>query len=148
MQVRDVMTDNPFCVMPSEKLTVAARQMRDHDCGMLPVVQDTQSKRLVGVITDRDIVCRVVANDIECSRATVSDGMSSEQNWVVHPNDDIDRAITMMEDKRVRRLPVVDNQQNVVGIIALADIAKEVEDDTVVAEVLEVVSQPEHSPHA
>lgn len=148
MQAREIMTENPTCVAPSESVRQAAKLMADMGCGLLPVVDNMQNKRLVGIITDRDITCRVVAAGADCNSATVQNAMTTERFWTVNPNDSVDTVIDRMEAGHVRRIPVVDNENRVMGVIAMADIAQEVDEEDVVAEVLEEVSKPTSIPHS
>lgn len=148
MTVRDIMTPNPGCCLPADSLQTAAQHMVECNCGLLPVVDNLQDKHLTGVITDRDMVCRVIAQGKDCVKATVQDAMTTEQLWTVTPTDAIDAVIDEMENGRIRRVIVVDANRSVVGVVSLADIAKEVDEEHKVAEVLEEVSQPVGTPHA
>ena len=111
--VRDTMTTDPTAIDPSKDIADAARIMRDQDVGSLPV---TDQGRLVGVVTDRDIVVRVVAEGR--SDATVGEVLSRNP-VTVSPDDDLDEALRLMSRHQVRRLPVVENEQ-LVGIVAQA----------------------------
>jgi CBS domain-containing protein len=140
MKARDIMTSDLECVTREDTLQRAARLMRDGDFGALPVVEDTRSMKLVGVITDRDIAVRHVAedNNPDC---TVGDHMSSGQIFMVSPDDDLDSVARTMESHQVRRVPVVEGDR-VIGIIAQADIARNDEGDTRTGEVVERISEP------
>lgn len=147
MLARDIMTEDPVCCTPSTNLRTVAQQMRDNDCGMLPVVDNLNEKRLLGVVTDRDIVCRVVADpSIDCASATAQNAMTTGQLWTVKSDATVDDVIDRMEEGHVRRVTVVDNSI-VVGIIALADLALEVNEVEDIAEVLEEVSEPANLPN-
>lgn len=148
MQAREIMTENPTCVVSSDSVRHAAQLMAEKGCGMLPVVDNQQEKHLVGIVTDRDITCRVVATGMDCNSATVQNAMTTEQFWSVKPNDSVDTVIDKMEEGHVRRLPVVDTENHVMGVIAMADVAQEVDEEEVVAEVVEEVSKPTGIPHA
>lgn len=148
MQVRDIMTSNPGCCLPTDSLRTAAQHMVECNCGLLPVVDNMQQKHLVGVITDRDMVCRIIAPGKDCSAATVQEAMTTKPLRSVKPTDSIDTVIEDMEQARVRRVVVVDENQGVTGVVSLADIAKEVEEESKVAEVLEEISQPAGTPRA
>ena len=147
MQAREIMTANPACCTPQDSLQTAAQIMVDQQCGSLPVVDNTQGDRLVGMLTDRDIVCRTLAKG-ELDGALVQDAMTTGRLWVALPNDSVEKVIQEMEDGFVRRIPVVDDNGKVLGIIATADIAQRLDEPAEVAEVFQDLSQPSHIPHA
>jgi CBS domain-containing protein len=119
MLVKDVMTISPKCCQPSDKLDFVAGLMLKHDCGIIPVCQAT---KLVGVITDRDITCRAVATGKISAVVPVSDVMTKTVT-TIQQDQDVQTAIELMEAKQIRRLPVLDAQGNVVGILAPSDLA-------------------------
>ena len=120
MQISEIMTREVSSVSPLTTLEQAARQMREYDVGALPVIE---SGRLVGIVTDRDIVLRAVAESIDGMFARVSDAMTP--NVIVCRGDaDLEDAVDVMSAKQVRRLPVVDKHEHLVGILALGDIAR------------------------
>lgn len=124
MHVTEIMTPDPACCTPDSMLPKVARLMVNMDCGEIPVVDNLESRRLVGVITDRDIVCRVVAEELDPSRIRVSEIMSSP---VVSVGEDADlqECEEKMAQHQIRRIPVVDSGGRITGIIAQADIARE-----------------------
>jgi len=148
MQAREIMTENPVCCLPSDNLVSAAQKMRDNGCGMLPVVEDYDSNRLVGVVTDRDIVCRIVAVGMDCGTTGVQNAMTAGRLWSVKPNASVDEVIEKMEEGQVRRVPVLDDNGRVQGVISTADIALELDEPDEIAEVFEEISEPTHIPHA
>jgi CBS domain-containing protein len=113
----------------------AARLMRDGDMGSVPVVEDG---KLVGIVTDRDIVVRSIAEGRDSS-SPVGEAMTTEI-FSVKPDDFVFEAIRLMGDKQVRRLPVVDADGRLAGIIAIADVALETEDEREIAETMEEIS--------
>ncbi|HXH42185.1 MAG TPA: CBS domain-containing protein [Thermoanaerobaculia bacterium] len=119
MLVKDVMTLSPICCKPSDTLDRVAAMMEEHGCGVVPVCDD---RKLVGIVTDRDITCRTVALGKTPAVVPVSD-MMTRTVFTIRQNDDVQAAIELMEAKQVRRLPVVDDQGNVVGIVAPSDLA-------------------------
>lgn len=139
MKARELMTSNPECVTRDDSLQRAAQIMRDHDTGFVPVVDDRSSMRLSGVITDRDIAIRAVAEGRTDGR--VADCMSSGTLRTVRPDDSDDDVMRAMKDAQVRRLPVVENDR-LVGVIAQADIATEGVGDRKVGETVEKISEP------
>lgn len=146
-KVRDIMTPEPKALLPDETVSRAATLMRDADVGMIPVIRDLEERELVGVITDRDIVVRHVAehHDWDCS---VEEHMTVEKLVHVAPEDEAFYAIRLMKDALVRRIPVTDPDGRLVGIVALADIARRMGPETpsTVEELLERVSEPAHLP--
>ena len=140
MKAREIMTSKVECVTRQDKLSRAAQIMRDSDVGAVPVVDDSTSMRLVGMITDRDIAIRPVAgdNNPECS---VGDHMSSDRIHTARPDDDVDNVMRTMKSEQVRRVPVVDGDR-LVGIIAQADIATGRVGDKDTGEVVEKISEP------
>lgn len=132
---RDIMTGDVTTASAGMSLREVAAVMRDGDMGAVPV---TDNGRLIGILTDRDIVVRAVADGSE-PRKTVGDVMSKEL-FTVGPDDFAFEAIRLMGDKQVRRIPVIEADGKLVGIISMADIALEMEDEKEIAETLEEIS--------
>jgi CBS domain-containing protein len=118
-QIRDVMTSNPTTVERSTSVLEAAKVMAGEDVGPLPV---TDGGRLTGIVTDRDIVTRVLAEERDPQSTTVGDICSSDLVTVT-PEDDLDQALRKMASAQVRRLPVVEGDR-IIGIVAQADVAR------------------------
>ena len=116
----DIMTPDPACCAPDAPLGAVARLMVQHNCGEVPVV-DTDGQ-LIGVVTDRDIVCRVLAAGKNPLEHTVQDCMS-QPAITVHPDTTLTDVMTTMERHQIRRVPVVDDHERCVGIVAQADLA-------------------------
>jgi CBS domain-containing protein len=135
--IRDLMTTNPQTVEPSTPIVEVARVMRDADVGPVPVVE---GDRLVGLVTDRDIVVRVVADGNDPSSTTVGEIMSTDL-VTVDPDQPLDEALRLMAAHQVRRLPVTEEDGRPVGIVAQADIARELGDDRATGQVVEEISQ-------
>jgi CBS domain-containing protein len=134
-QVRDVMTQNPTSCNPSATVVDAAKVMASEDVGSVPVVKDG---RLAGVVTDRDIVVRVLAEGRDPNSTTVGEIASSDLE-TVSPDDDLNTALRKMASSKVRRLPVVDGDE-LVGIVAQADVARQ-GDDSETGQVVEEISK-------
>ena len=132
---REIMTGNVTTANREMTLLEIAAMMRDGDMGALPIVED---KKLVGIVTDRDIVVRGIAENKDAT-AKVADVMTSEV-FSVKANDFVFEAIRLMGDKQVRRVPVVNETGELIGIIAMADVALETEDEREIAETLEEIS--------
>jgi CBS domain-containing protein len=135
MRVEDVMTPAPRTVASSASVVEAARLMRDEDVGALPVADDGQ---VVGVVTDRDLVVRVLAEGADPESTRVAD-VTSGGTVTVTPDQDLEEALRLMASHQVRRLPVVEGDR-LVGILAQADVAQ-AGDAARVGEVVEAISE-------
>jgi CBS domain-containing protein len=122
-QIRDLMTSNPTACEPSATVVDAAKKMAHEDVGPIPVVE---GDRLVGLVTDRDIVLRVVAEGRDPSSTTIGE-IASTRLETVSPDEDLDSALKKMASAQVRRLPVVEGGK-LVGLVAQADIARKGDD--------------------
>lgn len=140
MKAREIMTSNVECVTRQDSLSRAAQIMRDADVGAVPVVDDRQSMRLVGVITDRDIAVRHVAGD-NSTDCCVGDHMSTGRLHTVSPDADVKDVMRTMKAEQVRRVPVTEGDR-LVGIIAQADIATSRVGERATGEVVEEISEP------
>ena len=144
MRASELMTENPECVTPDTSVSEVAQKMRDLDVGIIPVVDSAENRRLRGVITDRDIAIRVVAEGR--SDARVADCMTDKVE-TVNKNDSVRNVLGIMRREQVRRVPVTDRDGRLVGIIAQADLATEYagEDhgrEHAVQEAIEEISEP------
>ena len=135
MKVKDAMHKGTKCVQPSTAVSEIAIQMRDNDIGAIPVSADG---KLVGMVTDRDITCRAVADGAGFFNLTAGDIMT--KNVIsCSPDDDIAVAIKAMETKKIRRLPVTDSERGMVGILSLGDLSHKLNKE-LSGEVLRAVS--------
>ena len=141
MKVQDVMTRDPRCVTPETSAREAAQVMKDEDVGIVPVVE---GERLIGVVTDRDLALRVVADGRD-STATVRDVMSSGRIATCRPDEDLDRVMETMAKEQVRRIPIVDERGSLVGIVAQADVVLKAKDDRKAEKTVEQISEPGQS---
>lgn len=142
MRVRQIMTPDPACCTPTSTAQEAATLMRDHDCGSIPVVEDTGSKNLVGTVTDRDLAVRGLASG-KGPDTPVRDLMTDGPVTCV-PEDEVEDLRQVMIQQQVRRVPVVDENGVLVGIVAQADIAREdgAASDREVGRIVEAISEP------
>lgn len=124
MKANDLMTKNPACVTPQTTAQEAASLMEREDVGSLPVIESRDSMRLVGIVTDRDLALRVLGRG-ESGSTPVSNAMSSGNLACVRSEDDLDKVERLMSEHQVRRVPVVDDGNRIVGMIAQADLARE-----------------------
>lgn len=122
IKAHQVMTANPVCCLPTDTAQHVAALLRDNDVGALLVVKDHLSRKLIGIITDRDLCCAVVASGLE-PKAILIRRLLSKNPVKCHVDDDLEKCIEAMERYQVRRLPVVDNHGRCVGIISQADLA-------------------------
>ncbi|MEU4006991.1 CBS domain-containing protein [Streptomyces pseudogriseolus] len=128
--VRDIMTAAPVTVGPQTSVAQAARLMRDHDLGAVLVTDDG---RLRGLVTDRDLVVRSVAEGVDPEETTVVRACS-EDLVTVRPDDELDLAVRLMREHAVRRVPVVDGE-HAVGVLSLGDVAMERDPDSALADI-------------
>lgn len=138
--VRDAMTPGVETVAPSQTLRDAARLMKEGDFGSVPVVENG---RLVGVVTDRDIVVRAVAQGLDPSAARIGE-VTSTGPVTVEPDQELEDAIELMARHRIRRLPVVEGER-LVGVLSQADVALEAKDGKT-GDLVEEISQPTSTP--
>lgn len=140
MNVQSVMTAHPACCTPKTPLRDVARMMVQHDCGQIPVVDESGSP--VGVITDRDITVRMVASGRDTVHGCAADAMSSPAQ-TVRADSPLKDAICLMEASKIRRVPVVDAKGHLAGMVSIADLALHGKDQATV-EVVKEVSEPKH----
>ena len=137
LRCREIMTGNVLATSKEMTLREAAQMMKDGDIGVLPVVERGTNK-LVGIVTDRDIVVRAVAAG-KAPDATVAEAMTTEL-YTAKPDDFAFEAIRTMGERQVRRIPIVDDAGVLQGIVSMADVALEMEDEREIAETLEEIS--------
>jgi CBS domain-containing protein len=141
MKAQDIMSRNPSCVTPDTSIVDAARLMKDENVGVVPVVESEGSKKLVGVLTDRDIAVRAVAEGRDGATTSVGHIMTSDVRTTA-PTDSVKEVMNLMGSEQVRRIPVVDERGALVGIIAQADIVLEAKDNKEAEKTIEKISQP------
>lgn len=142
MQVRDVMTPQVDIIAPDATIADAAAAMRDGDFGMLPVAE---GDRMTGAVTDRDIAVRGVADGRDPKAATVRDIMTEGIEWCFE-DQDVTEVAAHMSRAKIRRMPVVNRDKRLVGIVALGDLAVESQTVRPAAQALSDVSEPTHHP--
>lgn len=137
----EVMTREPACCEAGESISRVAGMMKTEDVGSVPVVESHEDKKLIGIVTDRDLVVKVLAGGGNVERATVRDAMTANPASC-REDDDIDKAVKLMSERQVRRMPIVDAQGRLTGIIAQADVATRVSRDNTTGELVEAISEP------
>ena len=141
MTCQEVMTVEPICCVPDDAVAEVARVMRAQDVGSVPVVDDHQSRRLIGMLTDRDLAIRVIAEGRDPEETSVRDVMS--MNPVSCQSDDVyQEALRAMGENQLRRIPVVDGEGRLAGIIAQADVATRLAEPSTTGAVVEAISEP------
>jgi CBS domain-containing protein len=134
--IRDVMTSNPSTIDAEKSVAYAAKMMREEDVGLAPIVE---GDKLIGMLTDRDIAIRVVAEGRDPDQVKVRD-VASKQVVTIDPQQDLEEALRIMAKHQVRRLPVVEEDGKIVGVVAQADVARE-GDDTQTGKLVEEISK-------
>ena len=137
----DVMTQDPVCCLPTDTVSKAAQLMKTEDVGSIPVIEDEETMKLIGIVTDRDLALQVVAPERDASTTQVEDVMTYEV-ITCRATDDVQKAVDAMAQHQLRRMPVIDGDHRIVGIISQADVATRVEKSEEVAEMVKEISQP------
>ncbi len=141
-KIVEIMTENPICCLPDTPLEEVARMMVENDCGIIPVVEDQENWRPVGVVTDRDIAVRTLAQGKNPLELTAGDCMT-DSVFTISEEASVDACIKLMEEQQIRRVVVVDEGGGASGIVSQADLALNVEEE-VTGELVEEVSRPTH----
>lgn len=136
----EIMTKNPEYCLPSDTVLKAAQLMKSEDVGPIPIVADNDGRKLTGIVTDRDLAIKVIAEARDPSTTRLEDVMSD--NVVsCNENDDVNKVLKLMEDNQVRRIPVVGNNDQLLGIIAQADVATRLGQPGTTGHVVEQISE-------
>jgi CBS domain-containing protein len=143
MKIREIMSSDPVCCLPGDSAQKVAALLRDNNIGSVPVIESTQSRRLVGMITDRDLCCGVMADGLDPKTAPVGKYVTAD---VVSCRDgeNLDRCERLMQEHQVRRIPVVDGEGRCIGIVSQADLLLKDKPEKAAATVKEI-SKPESS---
>jgi CBS domain-containing protein len=134
------MTQDPVCCEPGDSVTQAATVMKQQDVGSVPVVESQATKRLVGIVTDRDLVVKVLAGGRRAEQATVKDAMTPDP-VSCRDTDDVSHVMDLMKERQVRRMPIVDGKGCLMGIIAQADVATRIHQDEQTGDLVEAISE-------
>jgi CBS domain-containing protein len=137
---RDVMTENLVFCTPEDTVSKVAQLMKREDIGPVLIVDNERSKKLVGIVTDRDLALKVVGEGRDPKTTRVEEVMSRKL-VTCHADDDIENALKAMAQYQLRRIPVVDANMSLVGIISQADVATRVDEPEKTAEVVREISQ-------
>jgi CBS domain-containing protein len=136
----DVMTKNPVSALPTDTVVNVAQLMKERDIGPVPIVEDKVTKKLIGIVTDRDLALKVVAEGRDPNTTLVRDVMTTDV-VTCHEEDDIDSTLDAMSRHQLRRILVVDKNDQLVGIIAQADVATRMDEPEKTGEVVKEISQ-------
>ena len=136
----EVMTKNPVCCLPNDMVAKVAQLMKSKDIGTVPIVENEQTKKLVGIVTDRDLALKIVAEGRD-AKSTKAEEVMTRKVVTCRGEDDVQKALDAMSEHQLRRIPVVDNDNRVIGIIAQADVATRVDQPAKTAEVVKGISQ-------
>src|SRR5882724_11942436 len=123
MKIREVMSPNPVCCLPADSAQRVARMMCDHDIGSVPVVMNQDSRKLVGVITDRDLCCSLMADGLDPKTTTIEKFMTLNP-VTCREEEDVENCERLMQEHQIRRIPIVDADGGVIEIVAKVDAAQ------------------------
>jgi CBS domain-containing protein len=137
----DLMSRNPVSCLASDVVGSVAQVMKQDDVGLLPVVDDQQAKRVIGVVTDRDLVLNVLAEGRRPDITAIGDVMTAKP-VTCRADEALDTALSTMAQHQIRRIPIIDESGALVGIIALADVALHVDDADTTSEIVRKISKP------
>ena len=136
----EVMTKDPVCCLPNDSVAKAAELMQSENIGSIPVIENKQSQKLVGIVTDRDLALKIVAKGRE-AKSTKVEVVMTHKVVTCRADDDLQKALDAMAEHQLRRIPVVDNNNKILGIIAQADVATRADQPEKTAEMVKEISQ-------
>lgn len=141
MKIQDIMTRDPSSVTADATVREAAQVMKRENVGIVPVVAGQNERRLVGLVTDRDIAIRCIAEGKD-GTCRVRDVMSADDLATCSANDDVENVMSAMRSEKVRRIPIVDERGSLVGIVSQADVLLKTRDTSRAGETVEQISEP------
>jgi CBS domain-containing protein len=136
----EVMTKKPVCCLPTDLVTKAAELMKSEHIGSIPVIENEQTKKLVGIVTDRDLALRIVAEGLD-AKSTKVETVMTRKMVTCHADDDLQKAMDAMSKNQLRRIPIVDEDNKIIGIIVQADVAARVDHPKKTAAMVKKISQ-------
>jgi CBS domain-containing protein len=140
MKNEKVMTKAPVCCLPTDTVEEAAQLMKRENIGSIPVIENEQTLKLVGIVTDRDLTLKIVAEGLD-ARSTKVEAVMTRKVVTCHAEDDLQKALDAMSEHQLRRIPVVDKDNKIIGIIAQADVATRVNQPEKTAEMVKEISK-------
>ena len=141
MKCKEMMTQKVVCCLPDDKVAKVAKKMKKADIGSVPIVEDMEKKKLIGIITDRDLALKVIGKGRKPQSTKIKKVMTKNVVTCL-ANDDLQKALDLMAENQLRRIPVVDKNNRVVGVISQADIAIRLNQAEKTAEVIKDISEP------
>ena len=136
----EVMTNNPVCCLPNDTVANVAELMNSGNIGSIPVIENEQTKKLIGIVTDRDLTLKIVAKGLD-AKSTKVETVMTRKVVTCHADDDLQKALDAMAENQLRRIPVVDADNKIMGIIAQADVATRIDQPEKTAEMVKEISQ-------
>lgn len=136
----DVMTPNPVCCLPTDNVTLVAEIMKNKNIGPIPVIENAETGKLIGIVTDRDLALKIVGEGRD-AKSTKVEAVMTRKVVTCRSDDDLQVALNAMSDHQLRRIVIVDSGNKVVGIISQADVATRVNQSEKTAEVVKDISQ-------
>ena len=136
----EVMTNNPVCCLPNDTVANVAELMNSGNIGSIPVIENEQTKKLIGIVTDRDLTLKIVAGGID-AKSTKVEAVMTHKVVTCLADDNLQKALDAMAENQLRRIPVVDADNKIMGIIAQADVATRIDQPEKTAEMVKEISQ-------
>jgi CBS domain-containing protein len=134
------MTNNPVCCLPNDTVANVAELMNSGNIGSIPVIENEQTKKLIGIVTDRDLTLKIVAKGLD-AKSTKVETVMTRKVVTCRADDDLQKALDAMAENQLRRIPVVDADNKIMGIIAQADVATRIDQPEKTAEMVKEISQ-------
>jgi CBS domain-containing protein len=136
----EVMTKNPVCCLPNDMAAKVAQLMKRENIGPIPVIENEQTQKLVGIVTDRDLALKIVAEGRD-TKSTKVEAVMTRKIVTCHAEDDLQKALDAMSEHQLRRIPIVDNDNKILGIISQADVATRVNQPEKTAAMVKGISR-------
>ena len=136
----EVMTKNPVCCLPDDMVVKVAQLMKRENIGPIPVIENEETRKLVGIVTDRDLALKIVAEGLD-AKSTKVEAVMTREVVTCHADDDLQIALDAMSVHQLRRIPIVDNDNKILGIISQADVATRVDQPEKTAAMVKEISQ-------
>ena len=136
----EVMTKNPVCCLPNDMVAKVAKSMKSKNVGSIPVIDNEKTRKLVGIVTDRDLALKIVAKELD-AKSTKVEAVMTRKVVTCSAEDDLQKALDAMSEHQLRRIPVVDNDNKILGIIAQADVAMRVDKPKKTAAMVKEISR-------
>ena len=136
----EVMTKNPVCCQPNDMAAKVAKLMKRENVGSIPVIENEKTRKLVGIVTDRDLALKIVAKGLD-AKSTKMEAVMTRKLVTCRAEDDLQKALDAMSEHQLRRIPVVDKDNKILGIIAQADVATRVDRPKKTAAMVKEISR-------